>query len=99
MVIPEINGEGRVTEPLIANPNCTTAVGAMALWPIHQKYKLKKAREGQWGVLLPRSVGAHFGSVFRPAQVLMATYQAASGAGAPGMAELEDGRAPKNIQS
>merc|ERR1719401_929281 len=37
----------------------------MALWPLHQKYKLK--------------------------QVLMSTYQAASGAGAEGMAELEDG--------
>ena len=43
LVIPEINGEGQVSAPLIANPNCTTAVGAMALWPIHQKYKLKKA--------------------------------------------------------
>lgn len=67
LVIPEINGKGQVDAPLIANPNCTTAVGAMALWPIHQKYKLKK--------------------------VLMSTYQAASGAGAPGMAELEDGLA------
>jgi len=65
LVIPEINGEGRVQAPLIANPNCTTAVGAMALWPLHQKYKLKK--------------------------VIMSTYQAASGAGAEGMAELEDG--------
>merc|ERR1719215_1544111 len=25
-----------------ANPNCTTAIGAMALWPLHQKYGLKK---------------------------------------------------------
>merc|ERR1711953_1454963 len=37
----------------------------MALWPLHQKYKLKK--------------------------VIMSTYQAASGAGAEGMGELEDG--------
>ncbi|CAE8736675.1 unnamed protein product, partial [Polarella glacialis] len=65
LVVPEINGEGFGTAPLVANPNCTTAVGAMALWPIHQKYKLKK--------------------------VLMCTYQAASGAGAEGMAELENG--------
>jgi len=67
LVIPEINGEGRVSAPLVANPNCTTAVGAMALYPIHQKYKLKK--------------------------VIMSTYQAASGAGAEGMAELENGLA------
>merc|ERR1711972_576341 len=49
----------------VSNPNCTTAIGAMVLWPLHQKYKLKK--------------------------VIMSTYQAASGAGAEGMAELESG--------
>jgi aspartate-semialdehyde dehydrogenase len=65
LVIPEINGETGENAGLIANPNCTTAIGAMALWPLHQKYKLKK--------------------------VLMCTYQAASGAGAEGMAELENG--------
>jgi len=42
LVVPEINGETISKGPLVANPNCTTAVGAMALWPIHQKYKLKK---------------------------------------------------------
>ena len=47
------------------NPNCTTAIALMALWPIHLKYKIKKA--------------------------IISTYQAASGAGAPGMKELEDG--------
>jgi len=65
LVVPEINGEQSAEAGLIANPNCTTAVGAMPLWPIHQKYGLKK--------------------------VLMSTYQAASGAGAEGMAELESG--------
>jgi len=65
LVVPEINGEKISSASLIANPNCTTAIGAMALWPLHQKYKLKK--------------------------VLMSTYQAASGAGAEGMAELENG--------
>merc|ERR1719160_2359910 len=43
LVIPEINGDkDAVTAPLVANPNCTTAIGAMALWPLHQKYGLKK---------------------------------------------------------
>jgi len=65
LVVPEINGHAIKGSTLIANPNCTTAVGAMALWPLHQKYKLKA--------------------------VLMSTYQAASGAGAEGMAELEAG--------
>jgi len=27
---------------LIANPNCTTAIAAMALWPLHCKYNIKK---------------------------------------------------------
>lgn len=27
---------------LIANPNCTTAVAAMALWPLHCEFKIKK---------------------------------------------------------
>mmetsp|Transcript_46383 Transcript_46383/g.117688 ORF Transcript_46383/g.117688 Transcript_46383/m.117688 type:complete len:424 (-) Transcript_46383:636-1907(-) len=65
LVIPEINGADKAESTLISNPNCTTAIGAMALWPLHQKYGLKK--------------------------VLMSTYQAASGAGAEGMAELENG--------
>jgi aspartate-semialdehyde dehydrogenase len=50
---------------LIANPNCTTAIAAMALWPLHQRFTLRK--------------------------VIMSTYQAASGAGAKGMTELEEG--------
>lgn len=67
LVIPEINGGKNSEAPLVANPNCTTAIGAMALWPLHQKYSLKK--------------------------VIMSTYQAASGAGAEGMSELEEGLA------
>jgi aspartate-semialdehyde dehydrogenase len=43
LVIPEINGDDKaVGADLIANPNCTTAIGAMALWPLHQKYGLKR---------------------------------------------------------
>merc|ERR1719174_2319532 len=68
LCIPEINGDNKaVKSTLVANPNCTTAIGAMALWPLHQKYGLTK--------------------------VLMSTYQSASGAGAEGMQELEDGHA------
>merc|ERR1719401_1866077 len=65
LVVPEINGGKNSSAPLVANPNCTTAIGAMALWPLHMRYGLKK--------------------------VIMSTYQAASGAGAEGMAELESG--------
>jgi aspartate-semialdehyde dehydrogenase len=27
---------------VIANPNCTTAIGLMALYPLHKKYGIKK---------------------------------------------------------
>eukprot|EP00438_Fugacium_kawagutii_P019204 Skav226201 [mRNA] locus=scaffold2208:358929:379582:- [translate_table: standard] len=65
LVVPEINQSAMDGKLLIANPNCTTAIAAMALWPLHQHFKLKK--------------------------VIVSTYQAASGAGAQGMTELEEG--------
>mmetsp|Transcript_4099 Transcript_4099/g.8265 ORF Transcript_4099/g.8265 Transcript_4099/m.8265 type:complete len:412 (-) Transcript_4099:89-1324(-) len=65
LVVPEINGKETKKSKLIANPNCTTAIGLMALWPLHKLFGLKK--------------------------VIMSTYQAASGAGQPGMDELQEG--------
>jgi len=67
LVVPEINGKETAKKgcKLIANPNCTTAIGLMALWPLHKLFGLKK--------------------------IIMSTYQAASGAGQPGMDELRDG--------
>jgi len=65
LVVPEINAAAATGHRLIANPNCTTAVLVMALYPLHQAFGLKR--------------------------VIVSTYQAASGAGAEGMSELEDG--------
>lgn len=65
LVIPEINPETIKKNRLIANPNCTTAIALMALWPLFKKFGIKRC--------------------------IMSTYQAASGAGAPGMNELKDG--------
>ncbi|KAL3919201.1 MAG: hypothetical protein SGILL_003871, partial [Bacillariaceae sp.] len=65
LVVPEINGEETKKSKLIANPNCTTAIGLMALWPLIKAFGVKR--------------------------VLMSTYQASSGAGQPGMDELQDG--------
>jgi aspartate-semialdehyde dehydrogenase len=56
--VPEIHAAAAKGKKLIANPNCTTAIGLMALWPLHLAFGLKK--------------------------VIMATYQAASGAGQEG---------------
>ncbi|CAI5738633.1 unnamed protein product [Peronospora destructor] len=48
LVIPEINGhvliskDGKPQPKLIANPNCTTAIAAMALWPLHCEFGIKK---------------------------------------------------------
>ena len=65
LVVPEVNaGDLALHKGLIANPNCTAAVLAMAVWPIHQAAGIRR--------------------------IVVATYQAASGAGAQAMQELED---------
>jgi len=42
LVVPEINGELISGAGIISNPNCTTSIGAMVLWPLHQKYGIKR---------------------------------------------------------
>lgn len=42
LVVPEINAHAIGNSKLIANPNCTTAIAAVALWPLHQKFVIKK---------------------------------------------------------
>ena len=42
LIIPEINAHMIGKARLIANPNCTTAIAAMALWPLHCTYGIKK---------------------------------------------------------
>jgi aspartate-semialdehyde dehydrogenase len=42
LVVPEINADKIGNKKLIANPNCTTAIGLMALWPLHKAFKLKR---------------------------------------------------------
>ena len=43
LVIPEINPEAlRTHKGIIANPNCSTAVALMALWPLHRAFGLKR---------------------------------------------------------
>ena len=43
LIVPEINPEAakHATKNIIANPNCTTIISLMALFPLHQKYGLK----------------------------------------------------------
>ncbi len=43
LVIPEINPEGlRAHHGIIANPNCSTAVALMGLYPLHRRFGLKR---------------------------------------------------------
>jgi aspartate-semialdehyde dehydrogenase len=43
LVIPEINPEClKQHQGIIANPNCSTAVTLMALWPLHKAFGLKR---------------------------------------------------------
>jgi aspartate-semialdehyde dehydrogenase len=43
LVIPEINGaDVALSRGIIANPNCTTAVTLMGLWPLHQAFGVRR---------------------------------------------------------
>jgi aspartate-semialdehyde dehydrogenase len=43
LVVPEINGADAARhEGIIANPNCTTAITLMALYPLHKKFRVKR---------------------------------------------------------
>jgi aspartate-semialdehyde dehydrogenase len=45
LVIPEINPEAARVRPknIIANPNCSTIIALVPLWPLHQRAGLKRA--------------------------------------------------------
>ncbi len=43
LVVPEINGKDAANHKgILANPNCTTAVTLMALYPLHRKFGVKR---------------------------------------------------------
>jgi aspartate-semialdehyde dehydrogenase len=43
LVVPEINAKDiKKNRGIIANPNCTTAVTLMALYPLHQEFRVKR---------------------------------------------------------
>lgn len=42
LIVPEINQQAAKGKKLIANPNCTTAIGLMALFPLHVAFGIKK---------------------------------------------------------
>ena len=64
LVVPEVNPQDiEKHKGIIANPNCSTIIMNVPVWPLHQAFGVKR--------------------------VVASTYQAASGAGAKAMAELE----------
>ena len=64
LVVPEINPQAlKGHQRLIANPNCSTIIMALSIWPLYQIFGIQR--------------------------IVVATYQAASGAGAIAMHELE----------
>ena len=64
LVVPEVNPEKiKEHKGIIANPNCSTIIMNVAVWPLYKLSKIKR--------------------------VVVSTYQAASGAGAAAMRELE----------
>jgi len=64
LVVPEVNAAAAFQHKgILANPNCSTIILAVVLWPLHRVNPIGRA--------------------------VVATYQAASGAGARALAELE----------
>ncbi len=64
LVIPEINPDDAKTHRgIISNPNCTTIVTLMGLYPLHEEFGVER--------------------------IFASSYQAVSGSGAQGIAELE----------
>jgi aspartate-semialdehyde dehydrogenase len=71
LVIPEINGDDvRQHRGLIANPNCTTAVALMALYPLHRAFGVRR--------VIAASYQAVSGSGARAIQELRSQVQAAA---------------------
>lgn len=66
LVVPEINPQAlsHIPKGIIANPNCTTIIALMALYPLHVAYGLRS--------------------------IIASSYQAVSGSGQSGIAELEN---------
>jgi aspartate-semialdehyde dehydrogenase len=65
LVVPEVNpGDAKLHKGIIANPNCSTAIMLVAVFPLHKANPVQR--------------------------IVVSTYQAASGAGAKAMAELEE---------
>jgi len=79
LVVPEVNPEDiKQHKGIIANPNCSTAIMLVAVFPLHRVNPVRR--------------------------IVVATYQAASGAGAKAMAELEEQtakilRGEKNVKA
>jgi len=64
LVVPEVNPEDISRHNgIIANPNCSTIIMNVAVWPLHRRFPIER--------------------------LVISTYQAASGAGAAAMDELE----------
>ena len=64
LIVPEVNAHAVTAhQNILANPNCTTILMNVPVWPLHQAFGVERA--------------------------VVATYQAASGAGLDAMRELE----------
>lgn len=42
LVVPEVNSQTIGNNLLIANPNCTTSIAAVVLWPLHEALSLRR---------------------------------------------------------
>ena len=66
---------------VIANPNCTTAIGLMALYPLHKKYGIKKVIMSTYQASppLPSATRPHSLRIREATHLLLLSYEIDSG--------------------
>jgi aspartate-semialdehyde dehydrogenase len=100
LIVPEINGHLVKTSRLIANPNCTTGNGSVSRGSFFLSRSLTRtlflsllslplARCSGWRAAIGIMALYPLFKKYGLKRVIMSTYQASSGAGAPGMNELK----------
>lgn len=83
LVVPEINAEDlRMHKGIVANPNCTTAITLMALYPLHQRFGCRRVFASSYQAVSVRSSSL---SAFR-----FCPRRQSQGTGAKAIDELRD---------
>jgi aspartate-semialdehyde dehydrogenase len=65
LVVPEINAaDAKNHRGIIANPNCSTAIALMALYPLHQAFGVKRVFASTYQAVSGTGASSHVRSIF-----------------------------------